>query len=203
MHLEWSREGRVATVAIRRRLDAMSVTNYCCKSQDCSVNSARNFVTKTSVNTNIQCAPILVAFVKFGLFYCFRSTVQMLFIRVWLCRERKLAESSAPLFRSTKSIFVFAALRCPHHGERRENKGSIGVRVYNFGVLYQGVRFTQMRLLEAFALKECSHDVCLTQYVKAAAETHRYSRLFLEVMSTAVSDNMLKLTKKNMRRFIS
>lgn len=53
-----------------------------------------------------------------------------------------------------------------------------------------------MRLLEAFALKECSHDVCLTQYVKAAAETHRYSRLFLEVMSTAVSDNMLKLTIK-------
>lgn len=53
MHLEWSREGRVATVAIRRRLDAMSVTNYYCKSQDCSVNSTRNSVTKTIVLTAI------------------------------------------------------------------------------------------------------------------------------------------------------
>lgn len=126
MHLEWSREGRVATVAIRRRLDAMSVTNYCCKSQDCSVNSARNFVTKTSVNSNIQCAPILVAFVKFGLFYCFRSTVQMLFIRVWLCRERKLAESSAPLFRSTK-VFSYSQLFAVHITVNSEKiKGALG-----------------------------------------------------------------------------
>lgn len=42
---KWSCEGRIA---MWRRLDAMSVTNYCCKSQDCSVNNMRNLVTKTS-----------------------------------------------------------------------------------------------------------------------------------------------------------
>lgn len=134
MHLEWSREGGVAAVAIRRRLDAMSVTNYCCKSQDCSVNSTHSLVTKTSVNGSLQCAPLLVAFVKFGLFDCFRSRVQMLFIRVWLCRERKRAESRAPLFRSTK-VFSYSQLFAVQITMNSEETRGYWGKSVQFGVL--------------------------------------------------------------------